>query len=441
MSRTARLLFVLLSLPLTASAQEKMPFRAPDALLGTADTVIVVGNTSTHAYVILNEMTLRAGVPVTLEALYFDRNRIYSLGLFTRVDILFDTLSTPRILLVDVNERWHIIPLPVFGFREGDIKKPYYGAGVLHNNLRGRNQKLLFLLVFGYDPSAALSFHDPLFDHENRLSFSASLSYSRVRNRSVSQSTTTGDFTEQHYGVSLSLGKRFSLYTSAAMSAGVSGVHIDQYRVGRTASPDGTDIYIHAAVNGGYDTRDLGEYPSRGMSAGFSISKLGFGESHVNFARFSADLRRYIPLPADVVFATRVHTTLTAGGFVPSYAYQYFGYGERIKGYYNDVFEGENILGGTVEFRWPLFPARVFRVRGLPVPEEFSVWRFGVSLAVFANAGTVWYRGEPVGLKSFSSGYGGGVHFLLPYGAVVRLEGALNDRGRAEFILDLRAAL
>jgi outer membrane protein assembly factor BamA len=171
------------------------------------------------------------------------------------------------------------------------------------------------------------------------------------------------------------------------------------------------------------------------------VSKYGFGESHVNFARFSSDLRAYLPLPAEFVLASRLHTTFTAGGNVPSYARVHFGYGERVKGYYSDVLEGENLAGAMVELRWPLFPARVFRVRGLPLPEEFTIWRFGISLAVFANVGTAWFRGEPVGIKTFAAGYGGGVHFLLPYGAVARVEGAFNDRGRTEFVLDLRAAI
>jgi outer membrane protein assembly factor BamA len=262
-----------------------------------------------------------------------------------------------------------------------------------------------------------------------------------VRNRSVSESSISGDFNEQHYSFGFTLGKRLSLYSSASLSVGVNGLHVGEYRPGRTASPSGTDIYTHAGIGIRYDTRDLAEYPSRGTSLWFGITKIGFGESDVNFARLGGDLRGYLPLPFDVTLAGRAHTSLAAGGQVPSYSHVYFGYGDRIKGYYNTIVEGENAAGAIVELRWPLLPARVFRMRTLPLPEEFTVWRFGIGLGVFANTGTAWFRGEPVSLRRFASGYGGGVHFLLPYGAVVRLEGAWNDRGRAEFVLDLRSAL
>jgi hypothetical protein len=101
------------------------------------DTVIVDGNTKTRTYVILDEMTLQAGMPVSAEALEFDRNRIYSLGLFTRVELRFDSLSTPRALYVLVAERWYIMPHIIFGFRDGDITKPYYGVGIYHTNVGG----------------------------------------------------------------------------------------------------------------------------------------------------------------------------------------------------------------------------------------------------------------------------------------------------------------
>ena len=146
-------------------AQETPP-RGGTAPRVSVDTVFITGNTKTKAYVILNEMKIQPGMPVTPELLEFDRNRIYSLGLFTRVDLFPDTLGTPRILHVFVSERWYFFPVPLFGFRDGDVNRFYYGAGFLHNNFQGRNQKLFGSAVFGYNPSLQLSFTEPLIDQE-----------------------------------------------------------------------------------------------------------------------------------------------------------------------------------------------------------------------------------------------------------------------------------
>jgi outer membrane protein assembly factor BamA len=430
----------LISLVSTSYAQTDSLARQdlPPALI---DTVIIAGNEKTKDYVILNEMTLRPGSVATPEAIEFDRNRIYSLGLFTRVDIFYDMLEGQRFLYVEVRERWYLIPLPLFGFRDGDPKKLFFGGGLLHNNVGGRNQKLFAALVFGYNPSASLFFSDPLIDRENGLFFSVNLSYSRVRNQSEAASALTGDFDELHYDIGASLGKRLSLYQTAGITLGFQRIQVDDYFPGRTVSPSGHDGFLYASASYSYDSRDLREYASQGGLISLFITKSGFGETELSFTRFGADLRRYTPLPLNLVFAARAFGTGVSGGPVPTYARSYFGYGERIRGYYNTVFEGENILGTTLELRYPLLQARTITVTALPLPPEFSVWRFGVSAALFGDAGVVWFRGDRLQLRSFASGYGAGLVFLLPYSYVVRLEYALNEYRRGQFIFNLRGAI
>jgi hemolysin activation/secretion protein len=119
----------------------------------------------------------------------------------------------------------------------------------------------------------------------------------------------------------------------------------------------------------------------------------------------------------------------------------YFGYGDRIRGYYRDVIEGEDLVGTSIELHWALLPARTIHFTALSLPPAFSVWRFGISLAIFGDAGTTWFRSQPVSFRSFVSGYGGGIHFLLPYSFIMRTEYAWNDRGRGQFIVDFRTSI
>jgi len=407
---------------------------------GTVDTILVTGNTKTRAYVILNEMHIKPGVPITPELLEFDRNRIYSLGLFTRVDLFPDTLGTPRILHVFVSERWYLFPLPLLGFRDGDVNHFYYGAGFLHNNFQGRNQKLYGSAVFGYNPSVQLSFTEPLIDHELRLYFGSQLSYSRVRNRSEIEAAATGDFDEEHYDGNVTVGKRLSLFENAGINLGYRMVEVSSYRVNRTVSTDGIDRFLYVTLNYQYDSRDLAEYAMRGGFAAFYVTRYGLGSSEVDFTRYGTDLRKYIPLSSILTLAGRCAGSIVSGGVVPTYARTYFGHGERIRGYFYDVYEGEDLATASVELRFALLRPRVFQLTGTPIPDEFAIWRFGISLALFADAGTTWFRGDTLVPASFLSGYGGGIHFLLPYGFVARVEYAFNNNGRGEFIFDFRTA-
>jgi opacity protein-like surface antigen len=72
------------------------------------------------------------------------------------------------------------------------------------------------------------------------------------------------------------------------------------------------------------------------------------------------------------------------------------------------------------------------------MPSQFSVWRFGISLALFTDTGTTWFRGDKLTPESFATGYGAGIHFLLPYSVVLRTEYAWNELGHGQFIIDIR---
>jgi len=426
--------FLLAAAPARPSTADST--RSP--ILGIVDTVMIGGNEKTESYVILDEMTLKAGSPVTAAAMEFDRERIYSLGLFTHVDIMYDSVGTVRFLYVEVRERWYIVPIPIFGFRDGDPHKIFFGAGLLHYNFRGRNQTLYGSLIFGYDPSLAFSFSDPQIDRENNLYAGLSTSFSRVKNRSVIQSALTGDFYERHYDLNGTLGKRFTLYASGGINVGYHDAGVTSYLPGRTVSPTGTDRYLYATLSYYYDSRNLKEYATSGSMLSLYVTRSGFGESAVGYTRFGADAREYLPFAPGFSLATRLFGSVVSGGLVPTYAHTYFGTGERIRGYYREVMEGEDIAGGTAEIRYSLLDPRTFYFSAVSIPSEFSVWRFGISLVLFTDTGTTWYRGDRLQFASLATGYGAGVHFLLPYSVILRTEYAWNLLGTGQFIIDIR---
>jgi len=158
----------------------------------------------------------------------------------------------------------------------------------------------------------------------------------------------------------------------------------------------------------------------------------------VDIIRYAADVRHYIPLDSRFVAAGRMFTDLAAAGKTPSYNRVYFGYGERIRGHFKEVNEGENIFGATGELHYSILSPRYFNVSFLP--PEFGVWKFGVLAALFADAGVVWFRGTPPRVSDFARGYGLGLHFLLPYSAIFKTQYAWNEARRGEFIIDLGTA-
>jgi outer membrane protein assembly factor BamA len=208
---------------------------------------------------------------------------------------------------------------------------------------------------------------------------------------------------------------------------------------GRTLSNSGRDAYGYVSLRYTYDSRNIHEYATDGNFATVSVIKSGFGESPVNLVTYDYDFRKFIPINDDVSIGARTFGTITEGGAVPIYRHVYFGYGERLRGYFRDILEGEDIMGGNLEFRIVIFKPRYLKLSFISIP-EFSVWRYGLYAGIFADGGKVWYRREAFPGSSWLSGYGAGLHFLLPYSLVIRTEYALNNYGRGQMYVDIGAS-
>ena len=422
----------------STSDRQRIAF-LPDSAF-TVDSVIISGNEHTEARVILREMTLKHGTRITAEAVQFDQSRIYGAGLFTEVEIFAEPKSADRAnIVVKVRERWYLIPFPVLGIKDGDWNKAYYGLGLIHDNFRGRNEKVYIVGVLGYDPWGSLSYRNPFLDSMGAFYYEGRIGYNIVRNRSAAVLLKPTDaFDERHFSIASSVGKRLDNYNTVSVSAQYGVVDITDYSPFPTVSNNGIDRFFTFGVGYSYDTRDLGEYPSAGTFGRAEVLKYGFPGKELDNIRYSLDLREYVPLSERFVFASRISTNLLAGSRAPSYNHVYLGYDYRVRGHYRDVHEGENILGLSSELHYSLVPPVYIRVNFLP--SAFGVWRFGAVFALFADAGAVWFRNNPVGIDSFVRGYGAGIHFLLPYSFVLRTEYALNELRTGQVIFDLGSA-
>jgi outer membrane protein insertion porin family len=435
------LLFIPYQLFAVQDSTRVIPREYPDSTLWITN-IVFVGNDLTKDYVMEREMSLKVGSLLTKEALAYDINRIYSLQLFNKVDINVIPDSGTATLLVLVRERWYFYPFPIAGIKDHNWSHIYYGAGVVHTNFRGRKEMVNIQFALGYDPRASVQYVNPLVDPENKLYFSTRLSYSVQRNKSLLSLSAGPNFDEKLWGGELTLGKRFSLYSTAAATLEFTHLSVTDNLAGRTLSPDGTDQFLALHTTYVYDTRDLSEYSRIGTLGKFTLSKYGLGSKYVDYQRYSIDFRRYIPMYFGTGFAFRFFGSVVQGGTVPNYGHTYFGYGDRIRGRFKTVVEGEDIVGTKAEFRFPVISPRYMRLDEVPI-EQFRDVRYALYFVVFGDAGDVWYRNNPLALNNFLSGFGAGMHLLLSYSFVARCEYAFGGPGfrNGELILDLGAAL
>jgi outer membrane protein assembly factor BamA len=120
---------------------------------------------------------------------------------------------------------------------------------------------------------------------------------------------------------------------------------------------------------------------------------------------------------------------------IPSYRHVFFGYDDRIRGYFYKKIEAEDKISASVELRLPILLPRYLEIDWFNIP-EFQKLRYGIYFGIFADAGKAWSRDQVVSEQPWYSGYGAGIQFLLPYGFTIRTEVAINNIGITEYILD-----
>jgi outer membrane protein assembly factor BamA len=438
MSRRCRFLapaVLVALLVVRAVAQNPVPGNAPGGRAPVITGIAVFGNKTTKSEIIMRELTLGVGDSVTVEALQYCQERVYSLGLFNRVSIACPPMDS-TVLMVEVDERWFLYPVPLFGTVERDITHWFYGLGVKHENLGGWNEKLFAGFVLGYNPWVSLFYADPWIFGSQQLYFETTLSYQKSVNKSRIAQGDGPDFDESRYGLSGTLGKRLSKFHTLWLEGGYTVVEARDAPAGHLLSERGADRYATLGFGTRYDTRNLKEYATDGMYAAATVRKKGLGFGPVDFTQAVVDVRGYLPLLSRVSLAARSFGVACSGPSIPNYEHQFFGFSERIRGHFEEEVEGENMAGVSVELRYAIVPAFYLYVPDVPV-REFATWKLAVYGAVFGDAGMVWNRQDNPRSRSVPHGGGVGLHLLAPYGAVLRVDRAWNEHGAGEWIIDI----
>jgi outer membrane protein assembly factor BamA len=415
---------------LAALASVATVAKAADSTLVVRD-IEVLGNQTTKEYVITREMLLKPGMPLTQELVDHDRQRIYNLRLFNRVDIeVVPEENNEATVFVVVHERLFFYPFPVLGFKYRDIRNFYYGLGLTHQNLGGRNEKLYFSFALGFDQWVKLEYQDPRLTPDD-LFWGAGAGAARYQNLSPQ----LGFYYQRGYNAHVSFGKRFGLYRTAEIRFDYEILQVPSEITGGTISPAGRDAFPSVSLQVGHDSRDLSEYATRGYLVKAFFSKSGFSGKGVDFFRYGIDVSGLLPVFDGAALGARAFTSLAGGPAIPPYKYVYFGYGERIRGHFSTVLEGENIAGATAECRIPILSPRYYVFPYAIIP-ELGVWRYGVFFSLFADVGKTWFNHEGFSGRPWSAGTGASVDLLLPYSIIIRAAYAVGDGGTSEFILD-----
>ena len=403
------------------------------------DSISIEGNDVTEEFIIFREMTIEAGDEVNKKLLKFNRERVYSLGLFNYVDFYLLRKNKTVELIIKVFEKWYLYPLPFIFFNEGEFKNPTYGINFKYENFRGRNETINAILAFGYDPSVRLSYFNPSFIYNEGIGIGGQISYQDFANKSRNAELVVGQqFEYTIYSASVLINKRIDQFNLAQITAGFSYVESGGFTNNRiTASGKSIDRSPFIMLEYVYDSRDLKQFPKSGVFASVDLTHKGFDLNNISYQIFNLDFRQYNLILDDVTARWRLRYRNAFGELVPYYDYSFLGFSEYIRGHRDKEIEGLQYLLGSFEMSYSIVDEWHFSLDLPLLPKSLTSTRIGVNFNIFTDAGTTFKSFEELQFNSFLSGYGFGLNILfLPFNSV-RFEYAFDEYMKGEFLIGI----
>lgn len=401
------------------------------------DEIRILGNHRTLPETILQEININDKQFLTEEDLKYFENRIFSLGIFSDVKVFLSKENDKNVLIILVQESWYIWPLPFVYFNDRDFKKISYGLNLGLQNISGRNDFFNTGFSLGFNPKFYLNYYNPNFDFQHKLIFLLKTQIQKRLNRSLeAQKFNNKNYSEKYFNFEIGLGKRLNIFNLFFASLGFEYIEPEEYFPLRTVATSGIDRAISFQINYSYDTRDFSAYPKTGTNFNLSYRKTGFGESPVNYNIVAIETKKIFSI-GDPIIYLRNYSRFQLGPEFPFYANSFLGYGERLRGRFDEIFESHSMIFSNFEVRFPIFEKYLLKLNLPLIPEELQTYNLSIDFHTFFDNAFLFNKEQKFRDLRAINGFGFGFSFLiLPYRSL-NLEIAWNQNFKPQFIFDM----
>ncbi len=373
----------------------QLPTALAAAGSGVIEEIRFSGNKVTQEIVMRQEMLVREGDPIDMGKIEKSRQAIMNRGLFKRVDAEVLQEDGKNVLLITVEERFYILPLPLLDARlEEEVLS--YGFELRHDNLLGLNQRL----KWAYEHKKSANSEIPMrketsldYSYPRVLGSSENLSiFSKIIREDIEElenTLVTGTYRQdsRNFGFRVSrwLAGRDSISQGWLLGGGMTvAQQIFSHQQGTGERFDDSQAL---EINVGLDYSDVAEYPyyREGSAYGYwlAVSLPGMGSDY-SYNRAGVYHRNYHVLDiVDASFHTQVKLGIANGSSFDSPAYSVGG-GSSLRGYESDFARGNLLFQLNAEYHHHLSGYR--QLRGV----------------VFMDVGNAWSGGDEVNGKLFT---------------------------------------
>lgn len=433
-------------------------------------SIKITGNEKTREYIILRELTVKAGDSVThsglKQALGTSAENLLRLSLFHFVNTEITEIPEKQNfdVTIEVTERWYTWLWPVFEIsdrnfnawmKNGDLTRLSYGLFFQQENFRGRLEKLHITAKLGYQQQILLLYEKPYLNLKKTLGAGISLSAGRERETGYITSSDkllyyrADEFLRQMIETSAFIRYRPQIHLSHTFSIGLNRYFFSDTLMNLNPGYAGAKIKQTTIPAIGYllkaDYRDNRGYPLKGWYADVLIN--GFGllpDSDYNFFTLRTSARLHLPVSTRWNSAFEVAAKFSTSGLKPWFLNQALGYNrDYIRGYEYNVIDGDNFLLMKSNIRYSLIPEKIYTFPGVNF-KQFKTIPYALYLGIFADAGAAWPKTDPKTNPlqgKLLGGMGIGLDYVTYYDKVLRAEFSVNREGKAGFFLHFMAAI
>ena len=438
----------------------------------TISEIKIYGNKKTKDFIIKRELTFAVGDTLCRHELSKKNkeNKINLLKtpLFNDVLIYSENIGENQIKInIKVTERWYLWPDVRLDYadrnfsvwwKNRDFSRTDIGGGIMKYNFRGRNERLYFYAIFGYNQTFALSYSGLYLDKKRQHSISYDIKYLTrketvfdILNNQTAQIKLDDENILQSLKTSIGYKIRKKIHVSHDFYFGY-----ENRQVADTLLVINPDYFVDNIKKAEYffiryifinDKRDRRIFPVGGYKFSVVFNKLGLGilqNGNINFAYIVPKFSKYTSLSKRFSISNNITGKKSIGNKQPFFLESALGMGDNIRGFEYYQINGTDFILTNNSINFELLPQKTFKLGIIPF-SQFNKIPLSMFLSINFDAAYVFNTNEKysennsyVNTPLYSSGIS--LNIISYYDTLIRLEYSLTNFLQHGFFIHFSAA-
>lgn len=425
--------------------------------------IAITGNKVTKRDIILRELPFKTGDSIVHSQLpgllTLAKQQLTNAALFNTIKLSDSVSGSDIFIKITLTERWYIFPELIFALADRnfnewwinkDLYRTTYGVRLAHKNFRGRNERLYFDIVLGWQQSLGVIYKAPYVNRNKTIGLQFSLKHQQ--GHEIPYTTVENRLLYFRYGLRL-LYKKESAEAEISYRQKLKARHffrlgMERYKIDDTIAnnrnPDflykGVSklAYLYTTYQFVYDNRDYFYYPSRGVYLSLAVNNkiLEPFSRNIGFYTFFGELNYFHPLSRRITYGTGLKIQRSSPDELPYIFRNSLGYRSLVRGYEHYVIDGNGYALTNNEMRFKLMDKQI-HLPFIPL-QQFNTVPIKLYWKIYADAGLATYpviKNGNTFINKPLSGWGTGFDVVTYYDKILRIEYSFNNIGQSELFL------